>query len=55
MKLKTTELKQITGGASISSSLINSLVKGFNAFMDIGRYLGSSIRRLIGGNACPLK
>ncbi len=55
MKLKNKELKEIKAGASLSATLINSLIKGFNSFMDIGRYLGSSIRRLIGGNACPLK
>lgn len=55
MKLNKNELKEIKAGAALSSSLINSLIKGFNSFMDIGRYLGSSIRRLIGGNACPLK
>lgn len=55
MKLNSKELKQIKAGAAISATLINSLVKGFNSFMDIGRYLGSSIRRFIGGNTCPLR
>lgn len=55
MKLTNKELKMIIGGASITGTLINSLIKGFNAFLDIGRYFGSSIRRLIGKSACPLK
>lgn len=55
MKLNKKELKEIKAGAALSSSLINSLIKGFNSFMDIGRYLGSSLRRLFGGNACPLR
>ena len=55
MKLKNKELKQIKAGASISASLINSLVRGYNSFLDIGRYLGSSVRRIVGGNVCPLK
>ncbi len=55
MKLSKKELKNIKAGAGLSATLINSLVKGFNSFMDIGRYLGSSIRRFIGGNTCPLR
>ncbi len=55
MKLTKKEAKMISGGAGISGTLINALIKGFNAFMDIGRYFGSSIRRLIGGNYCPIK
>lgn len=55
MKLTKKEQKNVIAGAGLSASLINSLVKGFNSFMDIGRYFGSSIRRLIGGNACPLR
>lgn len=54
MKLTKEELKIIVGGASVTGTLINSLIKGINSFLDIGRYLGSSIRRLVGKNACPL-
>ncbi len=55
MKLSNTELKNIKAGATISATLINSLIKGINSFLDIGRYLGSSIRRMVSGNTCPLK
>ncbi len=57
MKLTNKELKFIKAGATttLSATLINALVKGFDSFMDVGRYLGSSIRRIIGGNSCPLK
>ena len=49
------ELKKIKAGATFSASLINALVRGINSFLDVGRYFGSSIRRFIGGNSCPLK
>ena len=52
MKLTNNELKAIVAGASITSSLLNSIVKGINAFMDIGRYLGSSIRRFSSKAIC---
>lgn len=53
MILTKKESKMIKAGASISASLINSLIRGINSFMDIGRYFGSSIRRMF-GTSCPL-
>lgn len=55
MKLSNKDLKKIKAGATFSATLINSLIRGFNSFMDIGRYLGSSIRRMVSGNSCPLR
>lgn len=48
------ELLQIIGGINITGAFLNYLVKGINAFMDLGRSLGTSIRRAIGGNLCPV-
>lgn len=55
MKLNNKELKQIVAGKGLTGTLINSLTKGFDSFLDIGRYFGSSLRRIIGGNLCNLK
>jgi len=55
MKLTNKEAKMIVGGASLTGTLVNALIKGFNSFLDAGRYLGSSLRRLFGNNYCPLK
>lgn len=55
MRLSNNELKKIKAGADFSSTLINALIKGFDAFLDIGRYFGSSMRRFITGNSCPMK
>ncbi len=55
MILTNKELKSIKAGAGLSATLINALIKGFTSFMDVGRYLGSSLRRLLGGSSCPLK
>lgn len=52
--LNNIELKNIKGG-SVSGTLINSVVRGINAFLDIGRYFGSGLRRIIGNQKCPLK
>lgn len=42
--------KMYAGG--ISASLVSALLKGFNIFTDLGRYFGSSIRRLTTKNIC---
>ena len=55
MKLTVKEMKVIKGGAGISSSIINALVRGVNSIMDVGRYLGSGIRRLIEKETCIMK
>ncbi|MDD2377960.1 MAG: hypothetical protein PHD10_04000 [Bacilli bacterium] len=53
MILTKNELLLIEGGFSISGSLINSFVRGINAFLDLGRSVGTAIRRIRGNNLCP--
>lgn len=52
--LEKGELLQIVGGINITGSLINAIYKGINTIMEVGRSLGSAIRRAIGGTMCPL-
>ena len=52
--LEKEELLQIVGGISITATLINSIARGISTVMDLGRALGSAIRRSIGGNMCSL-
>ncbi len=47
------ELLQIVGGG-ITASLINSIYRGINSILDLGRSLGSAIRRIGGGKMCPI-
>ena len=54
MELKKSELIQIYGGANISGTLINSIVRGIEAILDLGRSLGSSIRRIGSNNICSM-
>lgn len=54
-ELNKEELLNIDGGASsINGTLINSLARGVNTFLDLGRSLGTAIRRIHDGNICPL-
>lgn len=55
MNLDKEKLLLIKGGAStLNGTLINSIVRGITAFIDLGRSLGTAIRRLLNNNICPL-
>ena len=54
MNLSKSELLQIYGGANISGTLINSIVRGIEAVLNLGRSLGSSIRRIGNNSICSL-
>ena len=43
--------KEVYAG-NLTSTMYSAIVKGFTVFTDIGRYLGSSIRRIFDGNLC---
>ena len=53
MDLKKEELLNINGGG-ISGTLLNSIIRGVNALLDLGRSLGTAIRRLGSNSICPL-
>ncbi len=50
-ELKVSETKKMYAGG-FSASLFGYILKGFNIFTDLGRYLGSSIRRIYDNNLC---
>ena len=52
--LEKQELLQIVGGISITGSLISAIHRGISTIMDVGRSLGSAIRRAISGSMCPV-
>ncbi len=45
------ELKEIIGGA-ISATFITAVVRGINSLLDLGRSLGTAIRRITTGQKC---
>ena len=51
-KIENYELQEITGGINLSGTLISAVTKLINSVVDIGRFIGSSTRRLITGNNC---
>lgn len=53
-ELTNKELKEIRGGINWTASLISSLAKGINSILELGRSLGSAIRRVQYGQMCSL-
>lgn len=51
IQLQKTELLNITGG-NISGTMINAFAKAINSLLDLGRSLGTAIRRIVSGNLC---
>lgn len=51
--LNKEELLNVDGG-SISGTFISALTRGVNTLLDMGRSLGTAIRRIGSGNVCPL-
>ena len=54
MKIEKEELLTIFGGVSLTSSLISSVYRAASTVFEIGKALGSSIRRMINGSLCPI-
>ena len=46
------ELLLIIGGSSISGTVLNAVVRAINAALEVGRSLGTAIRRIKTGQAC---
>lgn len=53
MKLTNKELRLIQGGAW-SAAYLNAILRGVNTILEIGRNIGSFIRRLGNNNICPI-
>lgn len=53
MKLENYKLVEITGGAW-NASVINAVVRLIGSLVDIGRMIGSSLRRAISGQYCQI-
>ncbi|MEG0025871.1 MAG: hypothetical protein RR847_02890 [Bacilli bacterium] len=51
MIISDQELIGIVGG-TVGSTVINSFFKGIDSIMDVGRSLGTALRRIIYGYMC---
>lgn len=48
------DLFEIFGGVNVSGSIINAFAKGIESLLNVGRSLGTAIRRLYNGNLCSI-
>ena len=48
------DLFKISGGVNVSGSIINAFAKGIESLLNVGRSLGTAIRRLYNGNLCSI-
>lgn len=46
------ELITVKGGASLTASLLNAVVRGANLILQAGQYAGSAFKRLVSKNYC---
>lgn len=54
MELKKEDLLMICGGATLSGTLINAIARGINVLLDLGRSLGTAIRRINSNSICQI-
>ena len=54
-KLDNKELLAVVGGIGITGTVINAFTSAGKFIYDLGRNLGSSLRRISGNNLCPLR
>jgi len=52
-QLDKQQLLNINGGA-ISATFINAIARGISTLVDLGRNLGSAVRRLYSGRLCKI-
>lgn len=52
--LNKNELKEINGGLNITATFLSYAIRGINSLLDIGRSLGTAVRRIRYGKMCSL-
>lgn len=53
MRMNKEELLKVTGGVSFTT-IMNTILRGANFALELGRTLGTYFRRVAGGKVCPL-
>lgn len=48
------ELLTITGGLNVTGSIVNAFTSGIKVILDVGRSLGTAIRRITLGSLCRI-
>ncbi len=51
-KIKNEDLLKITGGVNLTATFLSSVAKCLDALLEIGRSIGSAIRRFYSDDLC---
>lgn len=51
-KLKYEEMKKIKGGAGVTATMINAVIRTVSTMFAMGQAIGSAIRRAVRGSYC---
>lgn len=54
IELKKEEMLNVFGGAGVSASMLNALSRAVTTLLDLGRSLGTAIRRSFSGKICSI-
>ena len=54
MIIEEKQLYYIEGGINITGTMISSLIKGIDTLLNLGRSLGTAIRRIGTGKICSM-
>lgn len=54
MNLKKEELLKVVGGINITAAFLSAIKGGIDTVLDLGRSLGTSIRRIVGRSICSI-
>ena len=49
------ELLAIMGGLDLNGTIINAFSSGIKTLLELGRSLGTAIRRVVDGSVCTIK
>ena len=52
--LKNEEMTKVTGGSTITASLLSAINKTVQIIFDLGQSIGNSLRRIINGEKCTI-
>ncbi len=53
-KMTNEDMLKIEGGTTLTASFLNAITRTGELILDLGRSLGSAIRRIYEKNSCPL-
>lgn len=54
MKLTKEQLIKIQGGGWLTGTILNAVIKGVGTIFELGKSLGSAIRRISAGSVCTV-